>query len=94
MIGRDVLLFYPNFREKFIINTDASNMHLRGIMIQNGNPIPLFTQIISAQINYTTTEKVLLSIVENLKKFRNILLGHRITVYKDHKNITFENFIT
>ena len=45
MIGRDVLLSYPNFREKFIINTDASNMHLRGIMIQNGNPIPLFTQI-------------------------------------------------
>ena len=25
IVGRDILLFYPNFREKFIIHTDASN---------------------------------------------------------------------
>ena len=41
-----------------------------------------------------TTEKELLSIVENLKDFGTIFLGHRITVCTDHKNITFENFTT
>ena len=31
-----------------------------------------------------------MAIVETLKEFKNILLGQRITVYTDHKNLTYK----
>ena len=51
-------------------------------------PIAFFSRKLNgAQKNYTTTEKELLSIVETLKEFMNILFGYPIQVYSDHKNL-------
>ena len=59
-------------------------------MIQNEKAIAFYSRKLTpAQINYTTTEIKLLSMVETLKEFHTILLGHHIIVYSDHKNLTF-----
>jgi transposase InsO family protein len=40
------------------------------------------------------TELKLLAIVEMLREYKCILLEHLITIYTDHKNLTFSNFTT
>ena len=95
MIGREVLLGYPDFNAHFEIHTDASKLQLGAVISQKGKPIAFYSRKMNIpQHNYTTNEKELLSIVETLKEFRNILLGHQITVYTDHKNLTHKNFNT
>jgi len=95
VLAREVLLAYPNFNETFEIHTDASHTQLGAVIAQKGKPIAFYSRKLNlAQTRYTTTERELLSIVETLKEFRNILLGHKIVVYTDHKNLTFRNFNT
>ena len=95
VLGRETLLAYPQFDKPFVIHTDASNTQLGAVISQEGQPIAFYSRKLSpAQQRYTTTEQELLSIVETLKEFRNILLGHQITVYTDHRNLTYKNFNT
>ena len=95
MIGREVLLAYPDLNEPFEIHTDASKLKIGAVVSQKGKPVAFCSlKMNSAQQNYTTTEKELISVLASLKYFRNILLGHQITVYTDHKNLTFKKFNT
>jgi hypothetical protein len=95
IMARETLLAYPDFNKPFIIHTDASHTQLGAVISQENRPIAFYSRKLSpAQTRYTTTERELLSIVETLKEFRNILLGQRITVYTDHKNLTYANFNT
>ena len=74
MVCQQTLLTYPDWNKPFDIHTDASDYQLGAVISQEGKPIAFFSRKLnSAQKNYTTTEKELLSIVETLKEFRNIL---------------------
>ena len=95
VIGREVLLAYTDFNAPFEIHDDASKLQIGAVISQKGKPIAFYSRNMnSAQQNYTMTEKELLSIVSTLKEFHNILLGHQITVYTEHKNLTHKKFNT
>ena len=91
-MAQDALLAHPNYKKHFDVHTDASQYQIGGVISQEGRPIAYFSRKLnSAQRNYTVTAKELLSIVETLKAFKTILLGHNIKVYTDNKNLTYDN---
>ena len=88
IMARETLLAYPDFSKEFHIHTDASDVQLGAVILQENRPIAFFSRKLHpAQMRYTVTERELLSIVEVLKEFRNILLGQQIVVHTDHANL-------
>ena len=91
---------------KYCWATLASMLHLKYILMlpnyklaqsypKKGKPFAFYSQKMNiTQQSYTKTEKELLYIVANLKEFRNILLGHQITVCTAHKNLTHNFYNT
>ena len=95
IMAKEVILAYPDFSKPFQIHTDASHYHLGAVIVQEGKPIAFYSRKMNdAQTRCTTTEQEFFSIVETLKEHRNILLGHKIEVFTDHKNLTFKQFNT
>ena len=94
-VARNNLLTYPDFNEPFKINTYASTFQLGVVITQKGKHISLYSRkLTDAQQRYTETEKEVLRIFESLNEFRTILLGQKIRIYTDHKNLTCKNFNT
>ena len=95
IIAKETMLAYPDFNKEFVIHTGASHEKLGAVISQDNQPIAFYScKLKPEQTRYTTTERELLSIVETLKEFRNILLGHQVIVHTDHKNLTCKNFNT
>jgi hypothetical protein len=58
--------------------------------MQEGKPMAFYSiKLSSSQTHYTTGEQELLSIVDTLKEFRNILLFQQVIVHTDHFNILY-----
>jgi hypothetical protein len=63
---------------------------LGAVIVQEGKPLAFYSRKLnSAQTRYTTGEQEILSIVETLKEFKDILLGQQVIVHTDHLNILY-----
>jgi hypothetical protein len=93
IMAKETLVTFPDFTKEFEIHTDASKLQLGACISQGGKPVAFYSRKLQpVQTRYTTTEGELLSIVETLKEFRNILQGQKIKVHTDHENLTYKNF--
>jgi hypothetical protein len=93
IIAKETLVTFPNFTKKFEFHTDTSKATIRSLHLIRWQASSILLLQASTSTNlYTTTERELLSIVETLKEFRNILLGQKIKVHTDHENLTYKNF--
>ena len=60
---------------------------------QGGKPIAFYSRKWKvSKTKYTVTEKELLSILNILKVFHTNLLGQKLKLYTEHKNLTCKNF--
>jgi hypothetical protein len=82
------MLSFPDFNKPLEIHTDASDFQLGAVIMQERKPEVFYSRKLNpAQRNYTTGKREMLSIVETLRAYRNILLGHEIIIYTDHQNL-------
>ena len=88
------ILQSPIWDLPFEIMCDASDYAVEMVLGQHINKkstaICYVSKMIAyVQINYTTTEKELLTIVYALEKFRPYVLGSKIIVYTDHATLEY-----
>jgi hypothetical protein len=88
-LAREVVLAYPDFLVPFEIYTNTSKYQIGSIITQKDKPLAFYSRkLTDPQMRYTVTELKLLC------EYKCILVGHLITIYTDHKNLTFSNFTT
>jgi hypothetical protein len=89
-VSKETLLAFPDFEKEFHAYTDASYKQLGAVIMQEGKRLAFYSRKLnSEQTRYTTSEQELLSIVETLKEFRDILLRQQLIVHTDHLNILY-----
>jgi RNase H-like domain found in reverse transcriptase len=86
IMAKDAFLCYPDHNKPFDIFADASDTQFGTVIFQDGAPAFFSRKLNSAQRNYNTGGKEILSVVETLKEFHTLLYGcSQTNVHTDHK---------
>ena len=90
------MLKHPDTSRPFVVETDASDFALGGVLSQYHNeilcPVAFYScKLTSAEINYEIYDKELLAIIACFHQWQPLLLSSStpITVYTDHRNLEY-----
>lgn len=86
------VLASPDYEKPFVIQTDASDCGIGGVLVQgtgeSEKAVAYFSQKLSAtQRKYQTTEKECLAVIVGIEKFRPYIEGTHFTVVTDHASL-------
>jgi hypothetical protein len=86
------ILAHPDFKTRFILDTDASNYAIGAVLsqIQDGveRPIAFASRSLSkSEKKYCITRKELLAAVHFVKYFKQYLYGRQFTLWTDHSSL-------
>uniref|UniRef100_A0AAZ1X8S4 Gypsy retrotransposon integrase-like protein 1 n=1 Tax=Oreochromis aureus TaxID=47969 RepID=A0AAZ1X8S4_OREAU len=93
-LTRAPVLAYPDARQPFIVDTDASNVGVRAVLSQQGEAgervVAYFSRALGrAERNYCVTRRELLAVVLAVRHFRPYLHGCRFLLRTDHASLTW-----
>lgn len=86
------ILKCPDFSQPFYIHADASSYAVGGVLTQRvdgvDHPIAYCSRTLSAQeVNYTATERELLSVLHALEQYRAYVEGSKCYIVTDHASL-------
>ncbi|KAL0322292.1 UNVERIFIED_CONTAM: Gag-Pol polyprotein [Sesamum calycinum] len=89
----DLVLALPDMSKPFVVETDASDFVLGGVLMQDGHPVAFeIRNLKDVGRRYSVHEKELLVVVHCLRLWRHYLLGSPIMVKTD--NTAVSHFMT
>ncbi|KAE8665117.1 cytochrome P450 78A7-like [Hibiscus syriacus] len=92
MVNEPVLVL-PDYTKPFVVYTDASDVAIGGVLMQEGYPIAYESRKLNeTERRYSVHEKEMTEVVHSLRTWRHYLLGSKFVVFTD--NIANSYFFT
>ena len=89
-LGKNPVLYSPDFEKPFILQTDASERGIGAVLLQgppeDRHPLAFISRKLEPrEVRYSTVEKEALAIKWALDSFKYYLLGREFIIQTDHK---------